>query len=189
MSSERKLMSGNEAVALGAKHAGCALGVGYPGTPSTEILENYAKLEGCKAQWSPNEKVALEVGIGVAFAGTRTIVTMKHVGVNVAADPLFTVAYTGVTGGMVLAVADDPGMASSQNEQDSRNYARAAGVPMLEPADSQEAYEMTKLAFEISERWNQPVILRLCTRVCHSKTIVVPSDSKRSSPSQLRARH
>jgi indolepyruvate ferredoxin oxidoreductase alpha subunit len=178
MSSERKLMSGNEAVALGAKHAGCALGVGYPGTPSTEILENYAKLDGCRAQWSPNEKVALEVGIGVAFAGTRTIVTMKHVGVNVAADPLFTVAYTGVTGGMVLAVADDPGMASSQNEQDSRNYARAAGVPLLEPADSQEAYEMTKLAFEISEKWNQPVILRLCTRVCHSKTIVVPSDAK-----------
>ena len=178
MSNERNLLSGNEAVALGAMHAGCALGVGYPGTPSTEILENYAKLEGCKAQWSPNEKVALEVGIGVAFTGTRTLVTMKHVGVNVAADPLFTVAYTGVTGGMVLAVADDPGMASSQNEQDTRNYARAAGVPLLEPADSQEAYEMTKLAFEISERWNQPVILRLCTRVCHSKTIVIPSDSK-----------
>jgi indolepyruvate ferredoxin oxidoreductase alpha subunit len=178
MNNERKLMSGNEAVALGAMHAGCALGVGYPGTPSTEILENYSKQEGCKAQWSPNEKVALEVGIGVAFAGTRTLVTMKHVGVNVAADPLFTVAYTGVTGGMVLAVADDPGMASSQNEQDSRNYARAAGVPMLEPADSQEAYEMTKLAFEISEKWNQPVMLRLCTRVCHSKTVVIPSDSK-----------
>ncbi|MDZ8120397.1 thiamine pyrophosphate-dependent enzyme [Pontiella agarivorans] len=178
MSSERKLMSGNEAVALGTKHAGCALGVGYPGTPSTEILENYAKLEDCKAQWAPNEKVALEVGIGVAFAGTRTIITMKHVGLNVAADPLFTVAYTGVTGGMVLAVADDPGMASSQNEQDSRNYARAAGVPLLEPADSQEAYDMTKLAFEISERWGQPVILRLSTRVCHSKTIVIPSESK-----------
>lgn len=176
MNKERTLMSGNEAVALGALHAGCALGVGYPGTPSTEILENYSKLGG-KAQWSPNEKVAAEVGIGVAFAGTRTLITMKHVGLNVAADPFFTVAYTGVTGGMVMAVADDPGMASSQNEQDSRNYARAAGVPMLEPADSQEAYEMTKLAFELSERWNQPVILRLCTRVCHSKTIVVPGDS------------
>ena len=176
MSNERKLMSGNEAVALGAMHAGCALGVGYPGTPSTEILENYSKLGG-KAQWSPNEKVAAEVGIGVAFSGTRTLVTMKHVGLNVAADPFFTVAYTGVTGGMVMAVADDPGMASSQNEQDSRNYARAAGVPLLEPADSQEAYEMTKLAFELSERWNQPVILRLCTRVCHSKTIVVPGES------------
>ena len=176
MENERKLMSGNEAVALGALHAGCALGVGYPGTPSTEILENYSKLGG-KAQWSPNEKVAAEVGIGVAFAGTRTLVTMKHVGLNVAADPFFTVAYTGVTGGMVMAVADDPGMASSQNEQDSRNYARAAGIPMLEPADSQEAYEMTKLAFEISERWNIPVLLRLCTRVCHSKTIVVPGGS------------
>ncbi len=176
MSTERKLLSGNEAVALGAMHAGCALGVGYPGTPSTEILENYSKLGG-RAQWSPNEKVAVEVGIGVAFAGTRTLITMKHVGLNVAADPFFTVAYTGVTGGLIMAVADDPGMASSQNEQDSRNYARAAGVPMLEPADSQEAYEMTKLAFELSERWNQPVILRLCTRVCHSKTIVVPGDS------------
>ncbi|MEN8255852.1 MAG: thiamine pyrophosphate-dependent enzyme [Verrucomicrobiota bacterium] len=181
MSNERKLMSGNEAVALGAMHAGCALGVGYPGTPSTEILENYSKLGG-KAQWSPNEKVAAEVGIGVAFSGTRTLVTMKHVGLNVAADPFFTVAYTGVTGGMVMAVADDPGMASSQNEQDSRNYARAAGVPMLEPADSQEAYEMTKLAFELSERWNQPVILRLCTRVCHSKTIVVPGESTSVPP-------
>ena len=177
MGNERKLMSGNEAVALGAKHAGCALGVGYPGTPSTEILENYSKFDGCKAQWAPNEKVALEVGIGVAFSGTRTLVTMKHVGLNVAADPLFTVAYTGVTGGMVLAVADDPGMASSQNEQDSRNYARAAGIPLLEPADSQDAYDMVKLAFELSEKWNQPVFLRLCTRVCHSKTIVVPSGS------------
>ena len=176
MSNGRMLLSGNEAVALGACHAGCALGVGYPGTPSTEILENYSKLDGCRAQWSPNEKVAMEVGIGVAFAGTRALVTMKHVGLNVAADPLFTVAYTGVTGGLVFAVADDPGMASSQNEQDSRNYARAAGVPLLEPADSQEAYEMTRLAFEISERWNQPVILRLCTRVCHSKTGVVASE-------------
>ncbi len=176
MSAERKLMSGNEAVALGAMHAGCALGVGYPGTPSTEILENYSKFGG-RAQWSPNEKVAAEVGIGVAFTGTRTLITMKHVGLNVAADPFFTVAYTGVSGGTVMAVADDPGMASSQNEQDSRNYARAAGVPMLEPADSQEAYEMTKLAFELSERWNIPVLLRLCTRVCHSKTIVVPGDS------------
>ena len=176
MSKERILLSGNEAVALGALHAGTALGVGYPGTPSTEILENATKL-GVKCQWSPNEKVAAEVAIGVAFAGARTLCTMKHVGLNVAADPFFTVAYTGVTGGMVMAVADDPGMASSQNEQDSRNYARAAGVPMLEPADSQEAYEMTKLAFEISEKWNQPVILRLCTRLCHSKSIVMPGET------------
>ncbi len=176
MNKERILMSGNEAVALGALHAGTALGVGYPGTPSTEILENAAKL-GVDCQWSPNEKVAAEVAIGVAFAGARTLCTMKHVGLNVAADPFFTVAYTGVTGGMVLAVADDPGMASSQNEQDSRNYARAAGVPMLEPADSQEAYEMTRLAFELSEKWSQPVILRLCTRVCHSKTVVIPGEA------------
>jgi indolepyruvate ferredoxin oxidoreductase alpha subunit len=176
MSEERMLMSGNEAVALGALHAGTALGVGYPGTPSTEILENATKL-GVNCQWSPNEKVAAEVAIGVAFAGARTLCTMKHVGLNVAADPFFTVAYTGVTGGLVLAVADDPGMASSQNEQDSRNYARAAGVPLLEPADSQEAYDMTKLAFELSEKWHQPVILRLCTRVCHSKTIVLPGEA------------
>jgi indolepyruvate ferredoxin oxidoreductase alpha subunit len=176
MSEERMLLSGNEAVALGALHAGTALGVGYPGTPSTEILENASKY-GVKCQWSPNEKVAAEVSIGVAFSGARTLCTMKHVGLNVAADPFFTVAYTGVTGGMVWAVADDPGMASSQNEQDTRNYARAAGVPLLEPADSQEAYDMTRLAFELSERWNQPVILRLCTRVCHSKTIVVPGEA------------
>ncbi len=176
MSEERVLLSGNEAVALGALHAGTALGVGYPGTPSTEILE-YASKYGVACQWSPNEKVAAEVAIGVAFAGARTLCTMKHVGLNVAADPFFTVAYTGVSGGMVLAVADDPGMASSQNEQDTRNYARAAGVPLLEPADSQEAYEMTLLAFELSERWKQPIVLRLCTRVCHSKTIVVPGEA------------
>lgn len=175
MSKERMLLSGNEAVALGARHAGTALGVGYPGTPSTEILENASKW-GVRSQWSPNEKVAVEVAIGVAFSGTRTLCTMKHVGLNVAADPFFTVAYTGVTGGMVMAVADDPGMASSQNEQDTRNYARAAGVPLLEPADSQEAYDMTRQAFELSERWGQPVILRLCTRACHSKTIVVPGE-------------
>ena len=175
MSTERMLLSGNEAVALGAEHAGTALGVGYPGTPSTEILENASKY-GVKCQWSPNEKVAAEVSIGVAFSGARTLCTMKHVGLNVAADAFFTVAYTGVTGGMVWAVADDPGMASSQNEQDTRNYARAAGVPLLEPADSQEAYDMTRLAFELSEKWNQPIILRMCTRVCHSKTIVVPGE-------------
>lgn len=176
MNKERILLSGNEAVALGALHAGTALGVGYPGTPSTEILENASKY-GVNCQWSPNEKVAAEVSIGAAFAGARTLCTMKHVGLNVASDPFFTVAYTGVTGGMVWAVADDPGMASSQNEQDTRNYARAAGVPLLEPGDSQEAYEMTKLAFELSERWSLPVILRLCTRVCHSKTIVVPGEA------------
>jgi indolepyruvate ferredoxin oxidoreductase alpha subunit len=169
----RILISGDEAIALAALHAGVALGAGYPGTPSTEILEHFAKIGG-NAQWSPNEKVALEVAIGGAFAGARALSTMKHVGLNVAADPLFTVAYTGVNGGLVIISADDPGMASSQNEQDNRRYAVAAGVPMLEPSDSQEAYDFTLAAYEISERWHVPVILRVTTRVCHSKTIVRP---------------
>lgn len=169
------LLSGDEAVARAARDAGVVLGTGYPGTPSTEILENFSLLGG-KAQWAPNEKVALEVGIGSAFAGGRTLVTMKHVGVNVAADPLFTVTYTGVSGALVLVSADDPGMASSQNEQDNRHYAEAAGVPMLEPADSQEAYDMMALAIEISERHQIPVMLRMTTRVCHSKTIVQPRE-------------
>jgi len=133
------LLSGDEAVAMAAFEAGVKIGTGYPGTPSTEILETFAKLGG-KAQWAPNEKVALEVGVGVAFAGARALVTMKHVGLNVAADPLFTVAYIRLDGALVVVSADDPGMASSQNEQDNRRYAQAAGVTMLEPSDSQEAY-------------------------------------------------
>src|SRR5271165_5310055 len=161
----RLLLSGDEAIALAAWHAGVALGTGYPGTPSTEILEHFSRLGG-RAQWSPNEKVALEVAIGAAFGGARTMVTMKHVGLNVASDPLFTVAYTGVAGALVIISADDPGMHSSQNEQDNRHYAVAAGVPMLEPADSQEAYDFTLLAIEISERWEIPVLLRMTTRVC-----------------------
>ena len=165
------LLSGDEAVALAAFEARVRLGTGYPGTPSTEILESFERLGG-QAQWAPNEKVALEVGIGVAFAGARSLVTMKHVGLNVAADPLFTVAYTGVSGALVVVSADDPGMASSQNEQDNRRFAVAAGVPMLEPSDSQEAYEFTLRAIEISERWRVPVLLRMTTRVCHSKTLV-----------------
>jgi indolepyruvate ferredoxin oxidoreductase alpha subunit len=164
-------LSGDEAVALAAWDAGVALGTGYPGTPSTEILEAFDALGG-KAQWAPNEKVALEVGIGAAFAGARALVTMKHVGLNVAADPLFTVAYSGVSGGLVIVSADDPGMASSQNEQDNRRFAVAAGVPMFEPADSQECYEFTLKAIEVSERWGVPVLLRMTTRVCHSKTVV-----------------
>lgn len=167
----RRILSGDEAVALAAYDAQLTLGTGYPGTPSTEILESLHSLGG-RAQWSPNEKVALEVGIGVAFGGGRALVTMKHVGLNVAADPLFTVAYTGVRGALVIVSADDPGMASSQNEQDNRRYAVAAGIPMLEPADSQEAYNFTLLAIEVSERWSMPVLLRMTTRVCHSKTIV-----------------
>jgi indolepyruvate ferredoxin oxidoreductase alpha subunit len=165
------LLSGDEAVALAAFDSGVKLGTGYPGTPSTEILETFDKLGG-KAQWAPNEKVALEVGIGVAFAGARALVTMKHVGLNVAADPLFTVAKIRLDGALIVVSADDPGMASSQNEQDNRRYAVAAGVPMLEPSDSQEAYEFTLRAIEISERWQVPVLLRMTTRVCHSKTIV-----------------
>jgi indolepyruvate ferredoxin oxidoreductase alpha subunit len=167
----RLILSGDEAVAWAALDAEVTLGCGYPGTPSTEILESLQGLVG-RAQWSPNEKVALEVGIGVAFGGGRALVTMKHVGLNVAADGLFTVAYTGVRGALVIVSADDPGMASSQNEQDNRRYAVAAGVPMLEPSDSQEAYDFTLLAIEISERWSIPVLLRMTTRVCHSKTIV-----------------
>ena len=165
------LLSGDEAVAAAALDAGVSLGTGYPGTPSTEILETFERLGG-RAQWAPNEKVALEVGIGVSFAGARSLVTMKHVGLNVAADPLFTVAYAGATGALVIVSADDPGMASSQNEQDSRRYAASAGVPMLEPSDSQEAYDFMLRAIEISERWHVPVLFRMTTRVCHSKTLV-----------------
>jgi len=173
MQPDRLLLSGDDAVALAARDAGFSLGTGYPGTPSTEILESLSALGG-RAQWSPNEKVALEVAVGAAFCGARALCTMKHVGLNVAADPLFTAAYTGVTGALVIVSADDPGMSSSQNEQDNRRYAVAAGVPMLEPADSQEAYDFTLLAVEISERWQIPVLLRLTTRVCHSKTVVRP---------------
>src|SRR5512138_930584 len=148
---ERKLLSGDEAVAAAAIDAGVHLGTGYPGTPSTEIMESFGALGG-RAQWAPNEKVALEVGLGAAYGGARVLVTMKHVGVNVAADPLFTAAYTGVSGALVLISADDPGMSSSQNEQDNRRYAVAAAIPMLEPADAQEAYDFTLSAFEISRR-------------------------------------
>jgi indolepyruvate ferredoxin oxidoreductase, alpha subunit len=171
--SNRLLLSGDEAIALAARHAGVALGAGYPGTPSTEILESFHELGG-HAQWSPNEKVALEVAIGAAFAGARALCTMKHVGLNVASDPLFTAAYTGVTGALVVVSADDPGMASSQNEQDNRHYAVAAGLPMLEPSDSQEAYDFMFAAIEMSERWKIPVLYRVTTRVCHSYTVVQP---------------
>jgi len=164
-SSGRLLLSGNEAVALSALHCGVALGTGYPGTPSTEIR---------KAQWAPNEKVAAEVALGAAFARARVICTMKHVGLNVASDVLFTMTYSGVDGGYVLIVADDPGMASSQNEQDSRRYAEAAAAPMFEPADSQDAYDLLRTAFEVSERWGIPVLFRMTTRVCHSKSPVRP---------------
>ncbi|MBI5835147.1 MAG: thiamine pyrophosphate-binding protein [Armatimonadetes bacterium] len=178
---ERMLLSGDQAVALAALHAGVALAAGYPGTPSTEILEALSVLGG-PAQWAPNEKVALEVCMGAAYGGARALCTMKHVGVNVAADPLFTVAYTGVSGALVLISADDPGMASSQNEQDNRRYAVAAALPMLEPADSQEAYDYTLAAFELSQRWGIPTILRMTTRVCHGKSVVVPGGPTSEPP-------
>jgi indolepyruvate ferredoxin oxidoreductase, alpha subunit len=168
---QRVLVSGDEAVALAALDFGIAFGAGYPGTPSTEILENFSRLGG-HAEWAPNEKVAFEVALGAAFGSVRALVTMKHVGLNVAADPLFTAAYSGVSGALIVVSADDPGMASSQNEQDNRRYAEAAGVPMLEPSDSQEAYDFFAQAIEISERWHLPVLFRMTTRVCHSKTIL-----------------
>lgn len=168
----KKLMIANEAVARGAYEAGVKVVSSYPGTPSTEITEFVAKFDEVYAEWAPNEKVALEVAVGASIAGARAMSCMKHVGLNVAADPLFTASYTGVNGGLVVVVADDPGMHSSQNEQDSRFYARSAHVPMLEPADSQEAKEYMKLAFEYSERFDTPVLLRLTTRIAHSQSKV-----------------
>ncbi|HEY6873477.1 MAG TPA: indolepyruvate ferredoxin oxidoreductase subunit alpha [Geobacteraceae bacterium] len=168
----KEILSGNEAIARGAFEAGVRVASAYPGTPSTEILENIIRYEEIDASWAPNEKVALEVGIGASFGGARALVAMKHVGVNVAADPLFTLSYTGVNGGLVLVTADDPEMHSSQNEQDNRNYAKFAKVPMLEPSDSRECKEFTRLAFEISEQFDTPVMLRTTTRISHSKSIV-----------------
>lgn len=169
-----QLLSGDEAVALAAVAAGVALTTGYPGTPSTEIPEAVDALGG-RAQWAPNEKVALEVALGVAFAGARALCTMKHVGLNVASDVLFTAAYSGVSGALVIVSADDPGMHSSQNEQDNRRFALAAGVPLLEPSDAQECYDFTLAALALSERWRLPVLLRLTTRVCHSRSLVRPT--------------
>lgn len=166
------LMTGNEAIARGAYEAGISVAAGYPGTPSTEILENLVNYPGVKAQWSPNEKVALEVGVGASIAGARTMVTMKHVGVNVAADPLFTFSYTGVNGGLVLISADDPGMHSSQDEQDNRYYGKFAKVPVLEPSNSQECKDFVAWALEVSETFDTPVILRTTTRVNHSQSMV-----------------
>ena len=168
----KTLMLGNEAVARGLYEAGCAVVSSYPGTPSTEITEAVAKFPEVYAEWAPNEKVAMETAFGASLAGKRSFCGMKHVGLNVAADPLFTIAYTGVNAGMVIAVADDAGMHSSQNEQDSRHYARSAKLPMLEPADSAEALAFTKAAYELSERFDTPVLLKMCTRVSHSQSVV-----------------
>ena len=168
----KQLILGNEAVARGLYEAGCSFVSSYPGTPSTEITEAVAKYPEVYAEWAPNEKVAMEAAFGASLAGRRSFCGMKHVGLNVAADPLFTISYTGVNGGMVIGVADDAGMHSSQNEQDSRHYARAAKIPMLEPSDSAEALAFAKLAYELSEQFDTPVLLKMCTRVSHSQSVV-----------------
>lgn len=184
----KRLLLGNEAVALGAYTAGVTVATGYPGTPSSEILERFARYPGIYAEWSPNEKVALEVGIGAALGGARTMVTMKHVGLNVAADPFFAVAYTGVESGLVIVSADDPGMHSSQGEQDNRNYAKFAKVPLLEPSDSQECAAMVRVGLEISEEFDTPVLLRTTTRVSHAQSLVeVDADQvQRPAPPESR---
>lgn len=177
-----KMLSGNEAIARGAWEAGVKVAAAYPGTPSTEILEALAGYEGVYGEWSPNEKVALEVGIGASVAGVRTLVSMKHVGLNVAADPFFSAAYIGVGGGLVIVSADDPGMHSSQGEQDNRTYGKFGRVPVLEPSDSSEAKEYTKIAFELSERFDTPVMLRTTTRTSHSKSAVELGERPPSEP-------
>ncbi len=172
----KKLLIGNQAVAEGLHDGGLGVVSSYPGTPSTEITEFLSKFDDIHSEWAPNEKVACEVAFGSSLAGARSACAMRHVGLNVAADPLFTLSYTGVNGGMVICVADDPAMHSSQNEQDSRHYAMASKVPMLEPADSMEAYTFAKNAFELSEKYDTPVLLRMCTRIAHSQSIVETGD-------------
>ena len=185
-------LSGNEAIALGAWEAGVRVASGYPGTPSTEIMGNLSRYEGVYTEWAPNEKVGLEVAIGASFAGARALATMKHVGMNVAADPLFTAAYTGVRGGLVILNADDPQMHSSQNEQDNRNYAYAAKLPLMEPSDPAEAKEMMATAYRLSEELDTPVIMRITTRIAHVKGVVakgskceVPEPSMAKSPAKM----
>jgi len=184
-----KLLSGNEALALGAYHAGVGVATAYPGTPSTEILESLARFDDIYAEWSTNEKVALEVALGAAYAGTRSLVSMKHVGLNVASDPFMAASTTGVNAGMVVISADDPGIHSSQNEQDNRHYAKLAKVPMLEPSDSQEAYELMAYAFDISERFDTPVLVRSTTRISHSKSVVKVNRSRAVPFSQAGFQH
>ena len=175
-------MLGNKALARGLYEAGCSVVSSYPGTPSTEVTEEAAKYDEIYCEWAPNEKVAMEVAFGASLAGKRSFCGMKHVGLNVAADPLFTCSYTGVNAGLVICVADDPGMHSSQNEQDSRHYAIASKIPMLEPSDSGEAYEFAKKAFELSETFDTPVIIKMCTRVAHSQSIVDPGERVMPEP-------
>ena len=172
----KKLLSGNQAIARGAWEAGCEVACAYPGTPSTEILESIAEYPEIKAEWSTNEKVALEVACGASYAGARALAAMKHVGLNVASDPLFTLSYTGIKGGLVVVTCDDPNLYSSQNEQDNRHYARSAKLPMLEPSDSDEARRFTKLAFELSEKYDCPVLIRSTTRISHGQSLVELED-------------
>lgn len=180
-----KLLSGNEALALGAYHAGVRVATAYPGTPSTEILEAIAQYKDVYAEWSTNEKVAMEVGLGACYTGVRTMVSMKHVGLNVAADPFLAAATTGISGGLVIISADDPSIHSSQGEQDNRHYAKLAKVPILEPTDSQSAYDLMSVAFEISEKFDTPVILRTTTRISHSKSVVNISGERRVPAKKL----
>ncbi len=182
----KKLLSGNEAIALGAKIAGVRYASAYPGTPSTEILENLGEMSEVRAEWAPNEKVALDAVAGASYAGARALAAMKHVGLNVASESLFYLAYTGVNGGLVIISADDPGAWSSQNEQDNRHYARFAKVPCLEPADSQECMDFVSLAFDLSEQFDTPVIVRTTTRVSHSKSVVNLPESNGHGPRELK---
>lgn len=184
---KKRLFFGNEAVARGLWEAGCSVVSSYPGTPSTEITEYFAKYDDVYAEWAPNEKVALETAFGASLRGARAACAMKHVGLNVAADPLFTLSYTGVGGGLVVCVADDPAMHSSQNEQDSRHYAIGAKLPMLEPSDSAEALEFARAALELSEEFDTPVLLRMCTRIAHSRSLAVPGERvSRDMPEYVR---
>jgi len=182
----KRLLSGNEAVARGAWEAGCSVASGYPGTPSTEIMETFARFPNVYAEWAPNEKVGLDVAIGAAYAGKRTISTMKHVGLNVAADSLFYVAMTGIEAGLVIVSADDPSMHSSQNEQDNRQFAKFSRIPCLDPADSQEARDFTIAAFDLSEQFDTPVMLRMTTRVCHTSSPVEMTEQQQQIPTKGR---
>ena len=172
----KQLMLGNAAAARGLYESGCAVVSSYPGTPSTEITEEAAKYKEIYCEWAPNEKVALETAFGASLAGKRAFCGMKHVGLNVAADPLFTMSYTGVNAGLVVGVADDPGMHSSQNEQDSRHHAIASKIPMVEPSDSEEARVFMDMAYQVSEKFDTPVLYKMCTRIAHSQSIVETSE-------------
>ena len=181
---KKELLSGNEAVARGAYEAGVRVAAAYPGTPSTEILENLARYDAVYSEWTPNEKVALDVAIGAAYAGSRAMAVMKHVGLNVADDAFFYASMTGMEAGLVIVSADDPNMYSSQNEQDNRRYAKFARVPCLEPSDSQEAKDLVSVALDISEQFDGPVMLRLTTRISHSDTLVELGERTAEEPAE-----